>query len=107
MTSKHTEALTARGHALPRQFLLVEAGDGLGQPIAVVHSAPGLDVALVETRPLMGAPARGGYLLPGCTGCEVTAHLEPLDGCMAAVLMHENGCDRLAGMLARAGEDSQ
>jgi hypothetical protein len=91
----------------PRQFLLAEASDGLGQPMAPAHSAPNLDTALVEALPLTGAPARGGYLLPGCTGCEVTAHLEPLDGCLAAVLMHENGCDRLAEMLARAGKDSQ
>jgi hypothetical protein len=86
----------------PRQLLLVKADDGFGQPITVIHSAPGLDVALAEARPLMGAPERGGYLLAGC-GCEVTACLEPLDGCMAVVLMHKNGCDRLAGIVQRAG----
>jgi hypothetical protein len=104
VTSSYTPgALTAPGHALPRQFLVVAAGDGRGKPIAVVHSAPGLDVALVEARPLSGAPERGGYLLAGCGGCEVAAHLEPFDGCMAVVVTHEPGCERLAGMLARAG----
>jgi hypothetical protein len=103
LTLKHTEALTARGHALPRQFLLVEAGDRLGQPIAVVHSAPDLGVALVEARRLSGAPEHGGYLVEGCIACEITPHLEPLDGCTATVLIHESGCTRLAGMLAQAG----
>jgi hypothetical protein len=87
----------------PRQLLLVKADDGFGQPIAVVHSAPGLDVALVEARRLSGAPEHGGYLVEGCGACEINPQLEPPDGCMAAVVMHENGCDRLAGMLARAG----
>jgi hypothetical protein len=103
LISKHTSALTARGHALPRQFLLVKASDGFEQPIALVHSAPGLDVALVEAQPLSGAPARGGYLLAGCGGCEVTGHMEPIDDRMAVVVTHEAKCERIAGMVQRAG----
>ena len=103
MISKHTHALTARGCALPRQFLVVAADDGLGQPIAVVHTAPGLNVALVEAQPLSGAPEHGGYLLAGCGDCEVTGRMEPIDGRMAVVVTHAAKCERIAGMVQRAG----
>lgn len=82
--------------------LLVLARDARG-PLAVAHTAAGLDVALIEPV-LPAAPPGGGHLVDACRSCAVTAHLEPIDGATALVLVHEASCARLARLLAGAGE---
>jgi hypothetical protein len=71
-------------------------------PLAVVHSSPGLDVALRELAKT--CPPRGGHLVTTCRECEVDHHLEQMDSWTALVFTHEPGCAELGRLLRKAGE---
>lgn len=88
------------------QRLLVRDADVHGA-LHVVHSAPGLDAALIGP-PLDPCPPRGGYLVDGCTGCiPADVHLEDLDHggrVTGLVITHQPGCPELDRLLRKTGE---